>query len=76
MLKEQRTRNQKGVTVIIRHVAAPDAQKRLSLAVNALLRVTAKSTISEDEKLPHHSPKEEELTTGKLNDTEKGQQDA
>jgi len=64
--KEQRTRNKKGAIVIVRHVVAPDAKRRLSLAVNILLRVTAKSTISE----------EAGLTTSKLNDTVKGQRDA
>lgn len=76
MAKRQRKQNGKCAIVIVRHVAAPDAPKRLSLAVNILLRVTTKRIISEDEKLPHHSPKEEGLTTGKLNDTVKGQRDA
>lgn len=66
MAKRQRKQNSKCLIVIVRHIAAPDAKQRLSLAVNILLRVTAKSTVSE----------EEGLTTSKLNDTVKGQRDA
>jgi len=42
--KEQRTRNKKGLTVIVRHVAAPDAKERLSRAIDILLRAAARDT--------------------------------
>lgn len=72
--KERRTRNKKGLTVIVHHLAAPDAKQRLSRAVNILLKVAAKSTAAEEEKLPRHTRREEGLTSGKLSEKVKGQQ--
>lgn len=73
--KERRTHNKKGLTLIVRHVATPNAKQRLSRVVNILLNAAAKSTIAEEEKLPRHSPREEGLTGNKLSEEVKGQQD-
>ena len=60
MAKRQRKQNDKCLTVIVRHVAAPDAKQRLSRVVNILLKAAAKSTIAEEEKL--WKPEEDETT--------------
>lgn len=44
--KRQRKQNDKCLTVIVRHVAAPDAKQRLSRAVSILL--SSLSTSNED----------------------------
>jgi len=67
--QRQRTCNKKGLTVIVRHVAAPDAKQRLSRVVDVLLRVTTRRIIAEDENRSHHSPREEGLATGKQKDS-------
>ena len=72
--KERRTRNKKGLTVIVHHVAAPDAKQRLSRVVGILMKAAVKSTIVEEEKTPPYAPSEEGLTGGKLSETVKGQQ--
>jgi hypothetical protein len=72
--KRQRKQNDKCLTVIVRHIAAPDAKQRLSRVVNILLKTAAKSTIAEEEKLPRSSSREEGLTGGKLSEAVKGQQ--
>jgi len=78
VLKEQKTRNKKGVTVIVRRVAAPDAKQRLSRVVGILMKAAArstpasgKSTIAEEKKTPRYAPSEEGLA-----EAEKGQKDA
>ena len=75
--KEQRTRNKKGLTVIVRHIAAPDAKQRLSRVVGILMKAAArstpasgKSTITEEKKTLRYAPSEERLA-----EAEKGQLD-
>ena len=71
MAKKQGRQNQKRMVVIMRHVTTPDAEGRLSRAIDILLRVAAKGTAkSEDsinakkEKPPHQAPAEDALTAG------------
>jgi len=65
---------QKQLRVQMKYVPAPDAKQRLSRVVNILLKATAKSTTAGEEKLPRHTPREEGLTSGKLSEVVKGQQ--
>ena len=69
-------KNQKRLVVSIRQIASPDAEAKLSHAIDILLKAAAKSTIAEEEKLPRHSPREERLTDGKLSEAVKGQENA
>jgi len=73
--KRQRKQNNKCLTVIVRHVATPNAKQRLSRVVDILLKAAEKNTIAEEEKLPRHSPREEGLTGSKPSEAVKGQQD-
>ena len=76
MAKRQRKQNDESLTIIVRHVATPDAKQRLCRVANILLKASAKSTIVEEEKLPRRSPREEWLTGSKLSEAVKGEQNA
>ena len=68
-------KNQKRLVVSIRQIASPDAEAKLSHAIDILLKAAAKSTIAEEEKLPRHNPRGEGWTSVKLAEAKKGQQD-
>ena len=73
--KERRTHNKKGLTLIVRHVATPDAAQRLSRVIDILLKATEKDTIAKKEKPLPNSPRGEGWTSVKLAKAKKGQQD-
>ena len=73
--KERRTHNKKGLTLIVCHVATPDAAQRLSRVVDILLKAAEKNTIAKKEKPLPHSPRGEGWTSVKLAEAKKGHQD-
>lgn len=61
MAKKQGKQNQKRMVVTMRHVTTPDAEGRLSRAIDILLRVAARGT-AKKERPPHQAPAEDTLT--------------
>lgn len=72
MAKKQTRENKKRLVVSMRHVAAPDADKRLSRALGIWLRAAARGTTeSEDDIKGKKGPAGDSLTTGEEGDPHK-----
>ena len=72
MAKKQTRENKKRLVVSIRHVAAPEADVRLSRALGILLKAAARdSTKSEDDIKGKKGPAGDSLTTGEEGDPHK-----
>ena len=70
MAKKQGEQNQKRMVVTMRHVTTPDAEQRLSRAIDILLRVAARGTTKSKDGI--NTEKETPPTRGSTGDTPTG----